>query len=142
MNRIQQLHWPLIVGMGALAAIHPFLNITGMMDVSGRPFGPVMTNVLISAIWLAIVVLSRVREPLLTLTVTGLVYGLFAFLLGTMLAPILTGRLSGLIANPLILPFTVTGILVTNTLWGFIVGLVALAIQQAYQPRNGQHSQQ
>ena len=134
MNKLQQLHWPLIVGMGAFALIRPFLNIIGVMDLLGRPFGPVAVTVLISVAWLAIVVLARVREPIWTLTFTGIVYGVFAFALGTILSPILTGELSGPIANPFILPFAVTGILVTNALWGFVVGLAAWAIQRVNRP--------
>lgn len=139
-NRFNQLHWPLIVGMAALAFIRPFMNITGMMDLIGRPSGPILMTLLISAAWLAIVVLSSVREPVLTLTCTGVVYGLFAFLLGAILSPLLTGELSGPIANPFILPFAVAAILVTNALWGLAIGLVAWVIQQAIRPSNGHTS--
>src|SRR5690606_21407865 len=104
MKNLDQLNWPLIVGMGALALIRPFLNITGIMDLFGRPFGPIFVTILISIAWLAIVVVAKVRQPIMTLTLTGGAYGVIAFLLGTILSPILTGELSGPIANPFVLP--------------------------------------
>ena len=130
-NRFNQLHWPLIIGMGAFAMLHPLLNITGITDLLGRPFAPLMTNVLISAAWLALVVLLRVRQPVLTLTCTGVVAGIFAFALGSILSPLLTGRPLIPFGNLFVLPFAVAGILVTNTLWGLAMGLVARVIQQA-----------
>jgi hypothetical protein len=136
MTRFNQLHWPLIVGMAALAFVRPFMNITGIMDAIGRPAGPIAMTVLISLAWLAIVVLLDVREPVLTLTSTGVVYGIFAFMIGAILSPLLTGEIYGPFARPFVLPFAVTGILVTNALWGLAVGLVAWALQQSKQPRN------
>ena len=130
MNSLKQLHWPLIVGMGALALIRPFMNITGLMESLGRPFGPIFLTVVISVVWLAIVVLAKVPKPLLTLVFTGISYGVFAIIISAILSPILTGELAGPFARPLILPFAVVSILVTNALWGLIVGLVAQAIQQ------------
>jgi hypothetical protein len=32
MNRLKQLHWPLIVGMGSLALVWPFVSLTGLLD--------------------------------------------------------------------------------------------------------------
>ena len=93
MNRFNHLHWPLIVGMGAFALIRAFANISGFMELLGRPFGPIFMTVFISIIWLAIVVFARVREPVITLTLTAIVYGIFAFALGAILSPILTGEL-------------------------------------------------
>lgn len=135
MNRFNQLHWPLIIGMGALALIRPFMNIIGLMDALGRPTGQILVTLLISAIWLAIVVLNRVERPVLTLVLTGMVYGLFALVLGAILSPILTGQLSGPLANPFILPFALVSILVTNGIWGLIVGVLAWAIGQIGQPQ-------
>lgn len=130
MNDSRQLHWPLIVGMGALALIRPFMNMTGLMDVLGRPFGPIMMTVLISVAWLAIVVVGRVRAPVRTLVFTGAVYGMFAIAISAILSPILTGQLSGPITNP----FAIVSVLITNAIWGLAVGLVAWALQQTNQP--------
>jgi hypothetical protein len=127
MNKLEQLHWPLIIGMGALALIRPLMNITGLMDGLGRPVGPLLITGLISVAWLMIVVAFRVRQPLLTLICTGGAYGLFAIILSAILSPILTGALSGPITNP----FAVVAVLITNAIWGLIVGVIAQGIQGA-----------
>jgi hypothetical protein len=126
MNTLKQLHWSLIIGMGALALIRPFMNITGVMEGLNRPFGPIFVTVLISVAWLAIVVFARVRKPMLTLIFAGLTYGVFAIVISAILSPILTGRLSGPITHPLAL----VSVLVTNAFWGLTVGLIALGIGQ------------
>ncbi len=127
MNKLNQLHWPLIIGMGALALIRPLINITGIMEGFSRPFGPLVVTVLISVAWLAIVVFARVREPLLTLICIGITYGVFAILISALLSPLLTGTLSGPITNP----FAIVAVLITNAIWGALVGLFALVIAKA-----------
>jgi hypothetical protein len=129
-NTFKELQWPLIFGLGALAFVMPFLNLSGLMDQLGRPFGPILAITLISLVWLLTVVFARVRHPILTLTCTGVVHGLFAFVIGTILAPLLTGAMFAPLANPFTLPFALTGVLVTNTLWGLAVGVVAWAVQR------------
>ncbi len=125
MNKFAQLQWPLIIGLGALALVRPFLNITGLMDGLGRPAGPLLISALISLAWLAIVVLGRVRQPLLTLVCAGLVYGLFAIVISAILSPILTGELQGPATNL----FATVAVLITNALWGGLIGLIALPLQ-------------
>lgn len=124
MTKLTQLHWPLILGMGALALIRPVLNITGAMDGLGRPFGPLLMTLCISGAWLALVVFANIREPLLTLICTGIIYGVFAILLSAILSPILTGTLAGPITNP----FATASVLITNAIWGALVGLLALGL--------------
>jgi hypothetical protein len=131
MNNFKQLHWALIVGMGALALIRPFLNITGLMEGLGRPFGPLFITALISVAWLAIVLFTKVKEPIFTLIFTGMTYGVFAILISAILSPILTGQLSGPITNP----FAIVAVLITNAIWGMTIGLIAWGIQQLNQPQ-------
>ncbi len=133
MNRLIQLQWPLILGMGALALIRPMLNIVGLMDGLGRPFGPLLVTALISLAWLAIVVLSRVHQPFLTLVWTGLAYGTFAILLSAILSPMLRGQLMG----PLTSPYALISMLITNAIWGGAVGLVVLAVQRLRDSAQG-----
>jgi hypothetical protein len=130
MNKLNQLHWRLIVGLGALALIRPVMNVTGLMERLGGPFGPILITVLISLAWLAIVVLVRIREPLLTLVFAGLAYGVFAILISAILSPMLLGQLTGPIANPV----AIVSVLVTNAIWGALVGLCALALQAMTRP--------
>jgi hypothetical protein len=130
MNKLQQLHWPLIIGMGALALLRPLMNIIGVMDGLGRPLGPLFVTGLISLVWLTIVVIFRVRQPLLTLIFTGMAYGVFSFGLGAIISPLLTGELFGPLVRPFILPFALVSVLTTNAIWGAVVGFLAWAIQE------------
>lgn len=136
MNTLKQLHWPLIVGLGALALIRPVLSITGLMDGLGRPFGPVLITILTSLAWLAIVVLVRARQPLLTLIFAGISYGVFAILISAVVSPVLRGQLSGPLTNPI----AVVAVLITNAIWGGLVGVCALAIQAMTLHANQQKS--
>jgi hypothetical protein len=124
-DRLKNLHWPLIVGLGALALLHPVLNAAGLMGALGRPLGPLLVMALISLIWLLIAALARVREPLLTLVCAGIAYGLFALLISATLAPPHGGQASG----PLTSPAAVVGVLITNAIWGGFVGIGALVLQ-------------
>lgn len=127
MTKAEYLQWPLISGMGALALMRPILNMTGLMEYLGRPLGPLLITLLISLVWLAIVVLNRVRRPVQTLVWTGITYGVFAILLSAILSPLLEGLYNG----PLRSPFAVVAVLLTNAIWGCLVGLVALAVRKA-----------
>ena len=125
MNKLEQLHWPLIIGLGALALIRPLLSVVGLMDGLGRPFGPLLVTALISLAWLGIVLISRVRRPFLTLVWTGIMYGIFAMLMTATLSTILHGKLMGPLTNP----FAFVAVLITNAIWGGAVGLLALGLQ-------------
>jgi hypothetical protein len=127
MEKLRHYDWSLIVGLACLALVHPLLNVSGVIDALGRPFGPRLVTALISAIWVATVVLSRVREPLATLIFTGLAAGLAVLAVGALLAPALTGWPSRLMLNPI----AIIAVLATNTLWGTLSGLVALALRRA-----------
>ena len=136
MNKLEQLHWPLIIGLGALALIRPLLSVVGLMDGLGRPFGPLLVTALISLAWLGIVLISRVRRPFLTLVWTGIMYGIFAMLLSAILSPILHGKLMGPLTNP----FAFVAVLITNAIWGGAVGLLALWLQSLSGAKQAPHA--
>jgi hypothetical protein len=127
MEKLRQFDWSLIVGLGSLALVHPLLNVTGLIEFLGRPFGPLLVTATVSAIWVATVVLSRVREPLATLALTGVAAGLAVIVISALLAPALGGGAAGLFASPI----GVVAVLVVNTLWGTLAGLLALALGRA-----------
>jgi hypothetical protein len=137
MQKLRQIDWPLVVGLGCLALIHPLLNISGLMDVLGRPRGPWLVTALVSIIWVATVVLSRVREPLATLALTGLAAGLAVLAVSALLAPAFRGWPGKLLANPI----AVVAVLATNTLWGALAGLVAAGLRRG-QGVSGQRGEQ
>jgi hypothetical protein len=127
MKQLRHYDWSLIAELGCLALVHPLLNITGLMELLGRPAGPWLVTALVSAIWVATVVLGRVHAPLATLTLTGLAAGLAVLAVSALVTPALTGWPSPVILNPI----AVIAVLATNTLWGALAGFVAVALRQA-----------
>lgn len=127
MEQLRRYDWSLIVGLGCLALVHPLLNITGLMEHLGRPAGPWLVTALVSAIWVATVVLGRVYAPLVTLALTGLSAGLAVLAVSALLAPALTGWPSPVMLNPI----AVVAVLATNTLWGTLAGFVTVALRRA-----------
>ncbi len=128
MRMIMRLHWPLILGLGALALIHPLVaTITSTLGGSGSPALSIMLPLLISAAWIGVVGLTRVRHPVLTLVFAALAYAVFSTVFSGIVSPFVTGRLQG----PLAMPPTIIAVLITNAIWGAITGLLALALQRA-----------
>lgn len=133
MNKLKQLHWPLIIGLGALALVRPVMSITGLLDFLGRPLAPIAVTLAISLLWLVIVIGARIRRPLLTLVCVGVTYGVFAILLSAILSPLLTGALTG----PSTTMAATIAVLITNAIWGGIIGVVASLVQQVQPATTG-----
>lgn len=130
MNKVQQLNWPLIAGMGALALLWPFMNFSGLMDTIGRPAGPLLVIALTTVVWLVAALAAKVRRPLATLVFTGLLYGAFALIFSAVFAE----NGAGPFARPAVLPIAIPTILAANALWGALTGLVAQHLQQRPTP--------
>jgi hypothetical protein len=116
--------WLFILGLAALALIRPILNMVGLSQVIGQPFTSIAVTLLISLVWLAVAVRARFPRPVVTLMLTGLVYGAFAILISAVLSPILTGQLQGPATNF----FAFVSVLMTNAVWGLVVGVIASAV--------------
>ncbi len=127
MNRIKSLQWPLILGLGALALIRPLVSIVEhQLDVSDSPAVPIVITLVISAVWIVAVGLSKTAHPVLTLLFTGLTYAVLSLILSGILSPILTGELQG----PLAMPIAIIPVLLTNAIWGLAAGGLALLLQR------------
>ncbi len=126
MDDLKHLHWPLILGLGALALVRPLMSVVGLMDAIGKPTGPLLVTVAISAAWVLAVGLSRVARPVLTLVLAGVIYGALSMLLSAVLSPVLTGELQGPLANPI----AIGPVLLINAVWGALAGALALGIQR------------
>ncbi|MGL5817984.1 MAG: hypothetical protein ACRCYR_10500 [Phycicoccus sp.] len=126
-TRLRQLNWPLVLGLGAVGLIRPLATVTGLDDLLGRPATPLLLTAAITAVWVLVVGTSRVREPVLTLVVVGLVYAAASIVLSGVLSPILTGELQG----PLAMPFAIVPVLLVNAVWGLLAGVLALLVQRA-----------
>ncbi|HET7414799.1 MAG TPA: hypothetical protein VFI97_03785 [Arthrobacter sp.] len=126
METIKQLHWPLILGLGALALVRPLANIMNVSDFFGKGTVALTVSLAISLAWILIVGLSRVSHPVLVLVFSGLAYALYSTILSGIVSPILTGELQG----PLATPIAFIPILIVNAVWGAVAGLLALGVQR------------
>ncbi|MFC7619588.1 hypothetical protein [Microlunatus sp. GCM10028923] len=127
MDVIKKLHWPLILGLAALALVQPLVGM--ITSASGMPAVPPVRAglaIVISIVWIAVVGLTRVRHPVLTLIFAGLSYGAFETVLSGIMSPVLSGELQG----PLAMPWTIVAVLISDAIWGAIAGLLALAVQR------------
>ncbi len=98
--------------------------MVGLSEAIGQPVVSIAVTLLISLVWIAVVVRARVSRPVVTLTLTGLAYGVFAILISAVFTPILTGQLQGPATNV----FALVSVLLTNALWGLIAGLIAQTV--------------
>lgn len=131
MKTARELHWPLIIGFGALALVYPYLQASGLLECGKAPAASFLVTAVISALWLVTVVYTRIRRPILTLSFSGIAYGLFSIVLNTILVPLLTGervrsetRIS-----------TIAAVLIAHALWGCALGIVALRLQKKLRSR-------
>lgn len=128
MNILKSLHWPLILGLGALALLRPLIKTVGdQYNITVGPVTTIIATLVISAVWVATVGFSEIARPVLTLLFTGLTYALLSVILSAVLSPILTGELQG----PLSMPLAFIPLLFTNAIWGLVTGGLALLIQRA-----------
>ena len=127
MNRHTDPRWGLILVLAAVALVRPLLSIADAYDaLGGGPLGPVAVTILIAALWVGAVVTTRARNPLLTLTLAGGLYGVFAILLQQVIWNLfLGGAPEGAPSSTPVLVVSWVGILVTNTIWGALLGAIA-----------------
>jgi hypothetical protein len=125
---LKNLHWPLVLGLGALALVRPLIRIVSdPTGTSDAPATAITVSIVISLVWIAVVGWTNVAHPVLTLVCAGLVYGVLSIVISGVLSPILTGRLQG----PLAMPFAIIPVLLTNAFWGLVTGLIALLVRRA-----------
>ena len=133
MNTDKPLRWPLIIGLGAFALVRPMVRmVEDQLNVGGLPAVPIVITALISAVWIAVVGLSRTARPVVTLLLTGLTYAVLSITLSGVLSPILTGELQG----PLASPVAIIPVLLVNAVWGLATGALALLLQRLLDSRS------
>lgn len=125
---VPTVNWLLVIGLGAIALVRPITNT--VLEQMGLDLGPVVPlgwTLVISLLWIAAVGLTRTSRPVLTLTLTGIAYAMFALLLSGILSSLLLDHLQGPLANPI----AIVPMLLTNAIWGVVTGALALAVQTA-----------
>jgi len=114
--------WPLVAGLASMALLWPLTGLTGIGGTGApRALGIVA---LTAVVWIGVVGFGRVPRPVLTLTMTGLAFGVVALAVSTLVGGIGLGG-GGAPA------WTAVPALVMDAGWGALAGVVALGIQKA-----------
>ncbi|MEU1006277.1 hypothetical protein [Streptomyces tibetensis] len=125
-RRLRGVNWPLVAALTAVALVRPLFSIAGWSEALGKPLTPVVLTLGITLTWILAAGLSRVRDPLLTLVVTGVAYALAALVLSAVLSPLLTGKLQG----PLAQPQAIVPLFLVNAAWGAFCGACAIGLRR------------
>lgn len=123
---MRELRWPLIALLALSGLIRPVLSIAGVYDelgAFGHPWAPLLVTLLLAVGWVAVAVLARIHQPVLTLTVAGLGYGLAAIALNLLLHLFLASAEE-------IPPPGYVAIPAWNALLGAVLGAVAHGLQR------------
>ncbi len=117
----------LIIPLAALGLVRPLLSIFEVYERFEGPWDSVLVTAVIAAIWVGVVALRRVPSPFATLVAVSGLYGVFAIVLQRVVATFFVD------SAPASLPMVaMVSIIVTNLIWGAVLGLVALAIRRAF----------
>ncbi|WP_407319634.1 hypothetical protein UQW22_04200 [Isoptericola halotolerans] len=115
------VRWPLVAGLAAMALLWPLTGLLGVGSGPGRAFAIIGIT---AVVWIGVVGFGRVARPVLTLTLTGVAFGIVA----TVTSMLLGGP--GMLGDGAA-PWTVVPALAMDAFWGFVAGLLALAVQRA-----------
>lgn len=118
--------WAVVAGLSATALLWPLTGLTGMLG-TGAPRAFAIIG-LTAAVWIGVVGLGRVPRPVLTLTLTGLAYGLVAVALGQ-LVPALAG-FGGPGGSGVEPAWTILPALLIDAFWGALAGVAAAGVQR------------
>lgn len=118
--------WAVVAGLSALALLWPLTGLTGVLG-TGAPRAFAIIGIT-AAVWIGVVGLGRVPRPVLTLTLTGLAYGIVGVALGQ-LVPVLAGY-GGPGGSGVEPAWTIIPALLVDTFVGAVAGLVAAGVQR------------
>jgi hypothetical protein len=116
------ISWPLVAGLASMALLWPLTGLTGIGGTGApRALGIVA---LTAVVWIGVVGFGRVPRPVLTLTMTGLAFGVVALVVSTLVGGIGPGG-DGAPA------WTAVPALAMDAGWGALAGVIALGVQKA-----------
>jgi hypothetical protein len=124
--------WAVVAGLATLALLWPLAGLTGVLG-TGAPRALTIIGIT-AAVWIGVVGLGRVPRPVLTLTLTGVAYGLVAVALGQ-LVPVLGGfggfgGFGGPGGSDVEPAWTIVPALLIDAFWGALAGLAAAGVQR------------
>ncbi|WP_277207252.1 hypothetical protein [Isoptericola croceus] len=121
-RRPRGIRWPLVAGLASMALLWP---LTGLIGAGGTGPGRAFAIIGLTAlVWIGVVGFGHVARPVATLTLTGVAFGIVA-----LVASMLVG--GGGVLGDGAAPWTLVPVLAMDAFWGFVAGLLALAVQRA-----------
>ena len=137
MSLLANPRWGLIVLLGTVGLVRPLFSIAGAYDaLGGGALGPLVVTAIVAVLWVGIVVIRRTPNPLATLTAAGTLYGVFAILLQQVIWNLfLGGAPAEAPSSAPVLVISWIAILLTNTVWGAFLGLIALGLRRLLTQR-------
>lgn len=131
-QKINRLPWSLIASLGLFALIRPVTKVLG--DVFGydvSPLATILLTVAVAVVWIAIIVRLKVKEPIVVLALSGVVYAVSSIVMAVgiqLFVPDLGDdetKISTLLAAGLI------ATTIFNFIYGAFLGFVAALILRA-----------
>src|SRR3712207_9407068 len=88
-EQLRQLPWKLIFILALIQLARPVLSTTGLFD-NFRPQGPIIATALIALIWVGVVVIGNVGEPVKVLALAGATYAVLGVAMAVFLQTFFT----------------------------------------------------
>lgn len=114
------LPWGLIITLSAIGLVRPLLSMFGVLDALGKPWSPLAVTAVLAVVWVAVAVLARVAQPVLTLALAGVGYGVLALVLNIVGAAVTDAEVAP--------PIGLAAMIVFNGIYGAVLGLVAMGL--------------
>jgi len=121
--RARALRPGLILLLGLLPPMVGLSRHIGLNEALGPGGGPLLLVALVTVVWVAVVGGGRMARPVATLTLAGVTAALYQIAVRTVL-------LLGDGEETFILLIGIVPILLIQTLWGFLAGLLAHGVQR------------
>ena len=129
-EQLRQLPWMSILILALIQLTRPILSTAGFFD-DFRPQGPLIATALIALIWIGVVVIGNVREPVKVLAMAGATYAVIGVAMAVFLQTFFTWSPEETVSIPLLLTAGLIGGIVVNVIWGAFLGLVSIGIKRA-----------
>ena len=128
-EQLRQLPWKLVFILALIQLTRPILSTAGFFD-NFRPQGPIIATALIALIWIGVVVIGNVREPVKVLAMAGATYAVIGVAMAVFLQTFFTWSPEETASVPLLLSAGLIGGIVVNVIWGAVLGFVAVGIKR------------
>lgn len=129
--KTNQLPWPLILSLGALALVRPIIKVFGdVFDYDVSAAVTVIITAVIAVLWIGAVVRLKVKRPVIVLALSGTTYAVLSIAMAVIIqlvAPDLGDKEAKI---PVLLTAGLVATTVFNFVYGAFLGFMASIIQK------------